>query len=93
VIDSWNKLPVFDFIFLLGIGICFSLVAGIYVFYSWTFTTENFVDWFNEQRGGWRNYWQIFYSDAVLHWIFRINSPVFLVAGLAMVVSSLYFFF
>jgi len=93
VVDGWSKSPVFDLIFLLGIGICFSLVGGIYAFYSWAFTTENFVEWYNDQSGDWRNYWQIFYSDTILHWIIRINSPVFLLVGLGMVGSSLYFFF
>ena len=93
VIAGWSKSSVYDLIFLLGIGICFSLVGGIYAFYSWAFTTENFVEWYNDQNGDWRNYWKIFYPDAVLHWIVRINSPIFLLAGLGMVGSSLYFFF
>src|SRR5688572_9685061 len=70
VIDGWSKSSVYDFIFLLGIGICFSLAGGIYAFYSWAFTTEDFVEWYNDQSGNWQSYWRNFSSDTVLHWIF-----------------------
>jgi hypothetical protein len=93
LIDGWSTSPVFDFIFLLGIGICFSIVGGIYALYSWAFTTEDFVEWYNNQSGDWRNYWHIFFSDKILHWIFRFNSSIFLLAGIAMVILSFYFFF
>jgi hypothetical protein len=85
---GWSDPPIFDYILLLGFGICISTIGGIYTYYSWALDAKGHMEWLESQqltipklRMGWfKNY-----SETYALWSMRVISPIFTLVGLLLI--------
>lgn len=86
--DWWSDPPIFDYILLLGIGICISITTIAHTYYSWTMTAKEFTEWLESQplmspkmlRSWYGNYYEPF-----VLWSARLMPPVFALVGILMI--------
>jgi hypothetical protein len=98
---GWSKPPIFDYIYLFGIGICFSILGIGYTYYSWTLKAKEYSEWAAVQQNNFESWLErtdsIFPTDSTLLWSSRIAGPFWALIGIAisvlMLVSIFYYLF
>lgn len=79
--NAWgglNNPPIFDYIYILGLGICVSILGISYAYYSWTLKPEEYSEWFAVQQNNfeaWLGRTDSFPSDNRVLWSSRIAGP------------------
>lgn len=98
--DWWSDPPIFDYILLLGIGVCISIHTITNTYYSWTLNKKEYAEWLESQplmspkliKSWYGNYYEIY-----LLWSTRLMAPVFAFVGILtigfMLFSIFKFFF
>lgn len=83
---GWSDPPIIDFIFLLGIGICFLIMGMVYTYYSWTLNAEDFMEWYSDQQIIGKNWAKRSYSPEWSLWSMRlIGGPVTTIVGIVLI--------
>ena len=101
--DAWGGLsdpPIFDYIYIFGLGICVSILGTSYAYYSWTLSAKEFSEWLAVQNNNFEN-WLVrtdsFPSDNTLLSSNRIAGPVGGLMGIGisalMLVAIFHYFF
>jgi hypothetical protein len=83
---GWSDPPIFDYLYLFGAGICFSILGIGYTYYSWTLNEEDFIEWYKDQQLFGRNWvgrWSNLYPKGFLIWSNRISSLIGALIGIA----------
>ena len=92
VVRGWSNLLIFDFFYILGIGICISILGAGYTFYSWTLKAQEYSEWNAVQQKNFEN-WLVrldsMPSDNTLLWSTRIAAPVAALLGLGLSILML----
>ena len=92
VVRGWSNLLIFDFFYILGIGICISILGAGYTFYSWTLKAQEYSEWNAVQQKNFEN-WLVRLdsrpSDNTLLWSTRIAAPVAALLGLGLSILML----
>jgi len=85
---GWSNPPIFDYLFILGFGICVSVLCVGYTYYAWILSTDDFSKWIK---------YQIFISKerierpesdfarAYTHWFFRFVTPIGALLGITII--------
>lgn len=85
---GWSDPPIYDYLFFLGMGICFSILGVGYTYYSWTLSEEEYYEWFaNQQLFG--AHLTKMYRATWNFWSTRISAPIGALVGIVMSVSML----
>ena len=83
---------IFEYLYLLGMGICFSILSIGYSYYSWTLSAKEFSEWFAVQNNNFEN-WLVrtdsFPSDTTLLSSSRFAGPVGGLMGVTITVFML----
>jgi hypothetical protein len=85
--DGWSDPPIFDYLYLFGVGICLSILMIGYTYYSWTLDEEDFIEWYRDQQLFGRNWverWSKHYPKGFLIWSNRISAPLVALIGIAL---------
>ena len=85
---DWSNSPFFDDVFMLGFGICWTVLCSGYTYYAWTLNPNDFEAWVKNQVLMPKKQRQKTVSDfarAYNQWLFRIISPVGALFGTAMI--------
>src|SRR5260221_14566677 len=91
--DGWSNPPIFDYLFLFGIGMCFSIIGIGNTYYSWTLNKEEFIEWYMDQQLFGRNWIRNFYPEVVLIWTNRISAPIITILSITISSSMLFAIF
>jgi len=86
---SWSNLSIIDFVFWLGIGICFAILGVGYTYYSWTQNADDFMEWYIEQIFWGKNWARAWWNAESTLWSMRLVGPVLSIVGFAFVGFSL----
>ncbi|HSB00047.1 MAG TPA: hypothetical protein VLE49_05315 [Anaerolineales bacterium] len=84
---GWSDPPIFDYLYILGFGICLSIIAIGYTYYSWTLSEEEYLEWYKDQQLFGRNLiekWRRLYPKGMVIWTNRIFAPVGGLLGIAL---------
>ena len=84
--------PIIDYLFLLGAGVCISILTLGYTYYSWTLTEEEYIKWYTDQQlfgKKFINSWRRLYPSGSVIWMNRIIAPIGAFIGFAMIVFAL----
>jgi len=88
--DAWGGLsdpPIFDYIYILGLGICVSILGTSYAYYAWTLSAKEYSEWNAVQQKNFENWLgrtdSIFPADSTILWSSRIAGPVGALMGIA----------
>jgi hypothetical protein len=101
---AWGGLsdpPIFDYFYIFGIGICFSILSIGYSYYSWTLSAKEYSEWFAVQNNNFENWLgrtdSVFPSDSTTIWSSRISGPIGALIGIVisilMIVAMFHYFF
>jgi hypothetical protein len=85
---GWSDPPLIDYLFFLGAGVCISILAVGYTYYSWILTEEEYIQWYTDQQlfgKKFTNSWRRFYPSGTLIWTNRLFAPVGALMGFAMI--------
>lgn len=85
---GWSDPPIFDYLFLLGMGICFSILGIGYTYYSWTLNEEDYLEWFADQQL-FGTYFTKMYRRTRNYWTTRISAPIGALMGIALSILML----
>ncbi len=89
---GWSVPPVFDLLAILGWGACTLVMAGCYLYHSWSKNTSDYIDWFLEQAGSGAQWQRDMVSSlpVLTLWQARIFSPLGVILGAAMMAFAVY---
>ena len=85
---GWSDPPIFDYLFILGFGICLSIIASGYTYYSWKLTEEEYIEWYTEQQLFGKkhiNLWRRLYPSGTVIWTNRLFASIGVLMGFAMI--------
>ncbi len=85
---GWSDPPIYDYILLLGFGICISVLCIGYTYYAWTLDAEDFSEWIKCQTFMRKKQAQKPVGDfarAYTHWAFRFITPTVALLGIVMI--------
>ena len=85
---GWHNPPIYDYMFILGFGICWSVLCIGYTYYAWTLNAADFEEWVKNQVFMPKKQRQKPVSDfarAYNQWFFRFITPVGALFGIAMI--------
>jgi hypothetical protein len=85
---GWHNPPIYDYVFILGFGICWSVLCIGYTYYAWTLNANDFEEWVKNQVFMPKKQRQKPVSDfarAYNQWFFRFITPVGALFGIAMI--------
>jgi hypothetical protein len=91
--ENWSSSPIFDDVFMLGFGVCLSVLFIGYTYYAWTLNLDDFVEWINKQVFVPKKQAQKPISDLARsngYWLFRIVSPIGAFFGIASAIFSFF---
>ena len=83
---GWSDPPIFDYLYLFGAGICISIIALGYTYYSWTLNEDEYLEWYKDQQlfgGNLIGKWSRLYPEGMIIWTNRIFSPIGALFGIA----------
>ena len=91
--DGSTEFIIVDYLFMVGMGISWSIFSGVYAFYSWKFSEEEFIEWHIEQEAYGKN-WLRFLSElspkGFVIWQNRIIAPIAFLLGIMIVGYGLF---
>jgi hypothetical protein len=93
---GWSDPPLIDYLFFLGAGICISILAAGYTYYSWVLTEEEYIQWYTDQQLFGKKIissWRRLYPAGMIIWTNRILSPILGLVGIAMAIFGLVLIF
>ena len=93
---GWSDPPIFDYLHLLGAGICISILATGYTYYSWTLNEEEYIEWYTDQQWIGRKFmktWSRVYPKGWIIWNNRIVGPIAALFGIALIEFALFSIF
>jgi hypothetical protein len=84
---GWSNPPIFDYLFLFGIGICLSISEVGLTYYTWKMNEEEYIEWYLDQvvfGKNWIRTWINFYPKSTFIWMYRILTLIGAVFGIAL---------
>lgn len=84
---GWSDPPIFDYLYMLGAGICISIMATGYTYYSWTLSEEEYLQWYKDQQlfgKNWTGKWSGLYPKGMIIWQNRIVAPIGVLIGIVL---------
>ena len=90
---GWHNPPIYDYVFMLGFGVCWSVLCIGYTYYAWTLNVDDFTEWIKKQTLMSKKQLQRQESDfarGYTHWFFRFVTPIGALFGIAMIASMLF---
>jgi hypothetical protein len=85
---GWSNPPIFDYMFILGFGICWSVLCIGYTYYAWTLNADDFSTWIKYQTFMSKKRIERPESDfarTYTHWFFRFVSPIGALLGITII--------
>jgi len=97
---GWSDPPIFDYLFLLGTGICLSIISIGITYYSWTLSEKEYIEWYTDQQiidskwaKTWINIWINLNPEGGIIWINRIMGPIGILISIFLICSMLFSIF
>ena len=93
---GWSDPPIFDYFYMLGMGICFSILGIGYTYYSWTLNEEEYLEWYTNQQllgAKSKTTWEKMYYLGWGFWSTRISAPIGAFMGISISVLMLFAIF
>ncbi len=90
---GWHNPPIYDYVFMLGFGVCWSVLCIGYTYYAWTLNVDNFTEWIKRQTLMSKKQLQRQESEfarGYTYWFFRFVTPIGALFGIAIIASMLY---
>ncbi len=90
---GWHNPPIYDYVFILGFGICCSVLCIGYTYYAWTLNADDFTEWIKKQTLMSKKQLERKESDfarGYTYWFFRLVTPIGALFGIAMIASMLF---
>ena len=85
---GWHNPPIYDYVFILGFGICWSVLCIGYSYYAWTLNADDFVEWIKNQTLMSKKQIQRQESDfarGYTLWFFRSVTPIGALVGITLI--------
>ena len=84
---GWSDPPLYDYIFLLGFGICISIMGIGYSYFAWTKNAKDYVEWFLDQSIK-KTQWQVELMSSnpgFSVWLARLIAPFISLFGIVLI--------
>ena len=85
--SGWSSQPIVEDVFMLGLGICISVLCIGYTYYAWTLNAYDFLAWVTHQVSIGKKQVSNF-NRAYNHWLFRIIAPMGSLFGIVLTGSE-----
>jgi hypothetical protein len=75
---GWSDPPIFDYLFLVGCGVCFLIISVIQSYFAWTLNAKEYHEWNYSQiiiGKKWAQKFGRLYPDWYVLWSNRIIGP------------------
>ena len=84
---GWSNPPIYDYVFILGFGICWSVLCVGYTYYAWTLNADDFLVWMKNQVIGRIQARKPVskFARAYNQWFFRLVTPIGALLGIGMI--------
>src|SRR6266545_7149457 len=85
---GWSSPPIYDYLFVLGFGICWSVLCVGYTYYAWTLNTDDFLEWITHQTFMSKKQVQTpgsIFAGGYQQWVVRFIAPIGALLGIAMI--------
>ena len=90
---GWHNPPIYDYLFMLGFGVCLLVLCVGYTYFTWTLNAEDFTEWVKKQTLMSKKQLQRQESDfarGYTHWSFRFIAPIGALFGIILIGSMLF---
>ncbi len=91
-----NTPIVYNFLFVLGFGVCLSIIGISYSVVAWTRNSKDYLHWYLAQAITRPPLWWIklfSFSPSFFLWWFRLTAPIFALAGLVAAGLGIFYLF
>ena len=85
---GWHNPPIYDYVFIVSFGICWSVLCIGYTYYAWTLNANDFTEWIKKQTLMSKKQLQREESDfarGYTHWFFRFITPIGALFGITLI--------